>query len=206
MLSPVFPLFFISPTLAEMLGKLKKIRAQRSTSQNLLHWSMSVKNRILIFCLSSVLFISCDQVTKDLARTHLRDKPSVSLLSNTIKLEYAENTGAALGLGDDLPQTLSFWLLGIVPLVILLIAGWYVIRHAYKIPMFKMVCYALICSGGIGNIIDRLLHDRHVTDFMILGIGSIHTGIFNVADMCVTTGVAGLLVYSFQKKKTEFPS
>jgi signal peptidase II len=58
----------------------------------------------------------------------------------------------------------------------------------------------------LGNIIDRLVYDRHVTDFMNLGIGSLRTGIFNVADMCVTGGVIGLLIVSYTEKKPEPPA
>ena len=66
-----------------------------------------------------------------------------------------------------------------------------------------MYSFALILAGGLGNIIDRIWHDRHVTDFMNVGIGSLRTGIFNVADMCVTAGVIGLVIISFTEKKHE---
>ena len=59
----------------------------------------------------------------------------------------------------------------------------------------KVFSLALIFSGGIGNIIDRIAFNRHVTDFMILSFKSLHTGIFNVADMCVTAGAIGLLLF-----------
>ena len=64
----------------------------------------------------------------------------------------------------------------------------------------KIFSIALVFSGGIGNIIDRIVFDRHVTDFMNLGIGNIRTGIFNVADICVTAGVIGLLLFFNDKK------
>jgi hypothetical protein len=53
---------------------------------------------------------------------------------------------------------------------------------------------ALVLAGGIGNLIDRVLHDGLVTDFLNLGIGSIRTGIFNVADMALTTGALVLVL------------
>ena len=64
----------------------------------------------------------------------------------------------------------------------------------------KIFSIAMVIAGGIGNIIDRILFDRHVTDFMNIGIGNIRTGIFNVADMCVTAGVIGLLLFFNEKK------
>ena len=52
-----------------------------------------------------------------------------------------------------------------------------------------MFPFAFIFSGGIGNIIDRIMFDRHVVDFMNLGVNNLRTGIFNFADVYVTTGV-----------------
>ena len=66
----------------------------------------------------------------------------------------------------------------------------------------KVFSLALLFSGGIGNIIDRILFDRHVTDFINLGFLNIRTGIFNVADMWVTAGAVGLLLF-YQDKQAE---
>jgi signal peptidase II len=77
-----------------------------------------------------------------------------------------------------------------------------VIRKIGDFSTLKLLSFSLIIAGGLGNIIDRILFDRHVTDFMNVGISNFRTGIFNVADMCVTAGVIGLLL-SFREKKTE---
>lgn len=66
----------------------------------------------------------------------------------------------------------------------------------------KIFSLSLLFSGGIGNIIDRILFDRHVTDFMNLGVQNIRTGIFNVADVCVTAGAIGLLLFYKDKQVT----
>lgn len=55
---------------------------------------------------------------------------------------------------------------------------------------WQVVGLSLIASGGIGNWIDRLTNDGRVTDFLNVGIGSLRTGIFNVADMALVIGVA----------------
>jgi signal peptidase II len=68
--------------------------------------------------------------------------------------------------------------------------------------MMKLFSFALIISGGMGNIIDRILFDRHVTDFMILDVQGVHTGIFNFADVCVTAGAIGLPVSIGIKKSS----
>ena len=66
----------------------------------------------------------------------------------------------------------------------------------------KMSAFALIIAGGLGNIIDRLLFDRHVSDFMNIGIQNIRTGIFNFADVCVTAGAIVRACYLYIIKQT----
>ncbi|MBA2249880.1 MAG: signal peptidase II [Chitinophagaceae bacterium] len=158
---------------------------------------MKQKFKIFSFCLLSVAFIGCDRFTKNLAKDHLRDKEVISYLHDTVRLEYVENTGAALNLGDNLSRPLSFWLLSILPLVCLLLLAVYAIRNSEKMRLPKLLFISAIVAGGIGNIIDRLLFDRHVTDFMNIGISHFRTGIFNVADVCVTIGAIGLVMFNW---------
>jgi len=156
--------------------------------------------KVLLFCLTSLIFIGCDRITKDLAKEHLMYREPITYFHNTVRLEYVENTGAALSLGDQLSKPLSFWLLSIAPLVFLVILFAYAIKNARNFTPFKMLALSLIIAGGIGNIIDRLAYDRHVTDFMNLGIQNLRTGIFNFADVCVTAGVIAFFL-SYRSEK-----
>ena len=156
--------------------------------------------KILLFCLSSLVLISWDRATKNLAKEHLQNKEPLTYFHNTFRLEYVENTGAAMSLGDGLSKTASFWLLSIIPLVLLLGLFIYTIKNSKHLNFSKMFSFALIFAGGLGNIIDRLLFDRHVTDFMNIGFNNIRTGIFNFADICVTLG-AITLFFMFRKKQ-----
>lgn len=137
-----------------------------------------------------------------MAKKHLKNQDPVSYFHNIIRLEYVENTGAALSLGDDLPKRMSFWLLSILPLIFLIALFASTIKNAGKMSFMKIFSLSLLFSGGIGNIIDRILFDRHVTDFMNLGVQNIRTGIFNVADVCVTAGAIGLLLFYKDKQVT----
>ncbi len=149
--------------------------------------------KIVLFCLSCLTLISWDRATKDLAKEHLMNREPVSYLHDTFRLQYIENTGAAMSLGDSLPKTASFWLLSVLPLLVLIGLFIYVVMKAKQLSLFKMSVFALLIAGGLGNVIDRLLFDRHVTDFMNIGFRSVRTGIFNFADVCVTAGAIGLL-------------
>ncbi len=97
-------------------------------------------------------------------------------------------------------------LLSFAPLLLLLALFFYTIIHIKEFNLIRLLAFALIFAGGIGNIIDRIFNDRHVTDFMSLGIQNLRTGIFNVADICVTAGVIGIFVsYKMQKVLPNHP-
>ena len=157
--------------------------------------------KILLFCLGSLILISWDRASKELAKENLKDKAPVSYFHDSFRFQYVENTGAALSLGDGLSKTASFWLLSVLPLAFLLFMAGYAIKRSAEMSKMKLFAFALVISGGLGNIYDRIFYDRHVTDFMNLGIGDLRTGIFNFADMCVTAG-AILLLASIKKKNT----
>lgn len=144
--------------------------------------------RILLFCALSLSLISWDRASKGLAREWLRDRPARSYFHDVFRLEYVENTGAAMSLGNGLDPRISFWVLGIVPLAVLLGLFGYVIVHADAIRPWRLAAFSLIFAGGMGNILDRLLFDRHVTDFMNVGVQSLRSGIFNFADVWITAG------------------
>ncbi len=157
--------------------------------------------KILLFCLGSLTLISWDRASKEMAKDLLKDKAPVSYFHNTVRFEYVENTGAAMSFADDLPKTASFWLLSMAPLALLLGMSVYVIKRSGSMSGAKVAAFTMIIAGGLGNIYDRIVYDRHVTDFMNIGISNIRTGIFNFADVWVTAGAVLLLATSYQKKK-----
>jgi signal peptidase II len=151
--------------------------------------------RITLFCFSSVSLISWDRVTKDMAKEHLKDKASYSYFHDSFRLTYVENTGAMMSLGDGISKTASFWLFSILPLCFL--GGFlvYILKKSNRISYKKLLIFSLIFAGGIGNIMDRIWFDRHVSDFMNIGWGNIRTGIFNFADVWITTGIICLFLF-----------
>ena len=53
----------------------------------------------------------------------------------------------------------------------------------------------LILSGGIGNLIDRIIYNGRVADFLNVGIGGLRSGIFNIADLAIVAGLL-LVIYA----------
>ncbi len=59
--------------------------------------------------------IGCDQLTKDVAQQYLAFEPPRSWFHDTVRLEYAENTGAFLSLGSGFSEWLRVILFQVFP-------------------------------------------------------------------------------------------
>ena len=152
-------------------------------------------NRILRWSLVLLVLataVGCDQATKRLARQSLADAPPLTYLAGSLRLEYAENAGGFLSFGENLPDRVRFFLF--IPLVALILAGSLALTHR-STSAFQLWGLTLLAGGGAGNLIDRIAHDGRVVDFINLGLGSLRTGVFNLADVAVTAGVV-LLAFS----------
>ena len=134
--------------------------------------------------------IGCDRVTKHVAATTLSEAPSRSFLADTFRLEYVENTGAFLGLGADWPLAVRTAVFGVGNGLLLVALA--VLAKRGRWPRGALLGVALFVAGGASNLLDRIIYGM-VIDFMNVGIGSLRTGIFNVADMAIMLG-AGILV------------
>ena len=135
--------------------------------------------------------VGCDQASKEVAQSRLQGEPKVELLGGVVTMAYAENPGAFLGLGDELPDGARVALLVVANLGILAALGWWAFRRRQEVLV--RVAATLVIAGGVGNLIDRVLREGgRVVDFMVVGVGPVKTGVFNVADVAVMIGV-GLL-------------
>ena len=63
-----------------------------------------------------------------------------------------------------------------------------------KLSSFAVVPSALIIGGGLSNLVDRIINQGAVIDFMNIGVGSLRTGIFNLADVAIFVGMFMFLV------------
>jgi signal peptidase II len=162
---------------------------------------MKKNQKILVFCLLCIACFGCDRVTKNLAREHLQNREPLSFFHGTVRLEYAENTGAFLSFGADWPPMAGFLVFTILPLCFLCALLIYAIKKSGNSGYLKMTALGMIFSGGIGNLADRVIFNKHVSDFLNIGINGIRTGIFNVADVFISTGVFLLLLLQLRERR-----
>lgn len=159
--------------------------------------------RALLIVLVLFACVGCDQVTKGVARHTLADLAPISLLSGVVRLQYAENPGGFLSLGASIPESSRYWVFTIF--VGFFLAGMlaFLIRSK-KTYQLESLAISLMLGGGAGNLIDRVCNEGRVIDFMNLGIGSLRTGVFNMADMAISVGCIWLLALSFKRREKSF--
>jgi len=153
--------------------------------------------RPLLLTLVLVTCVGCDQATKQYAIDNFKGQPPQSYLGDTFRIQYAENPGAFLSLLANMSPEVRFWVLTVAnSVVMILVAGYFL--FAQQIDRLSLIALALIVAGGVGNLIDRVMWDGVVIDFLNLGLGPVRTGVFNVADMAITGGFFLLLPQLFR--------
>ena len=143
-----------------------------------------------------------DRVTKILAFRFLANRPRIEMLRGCFILIYSENRGAFLNMGESWNGVLKQLFLLILPIAVCVVGLFYLMLKENK-PA-RIILLSTVIGGGMGNLGDRIFNDFTVMDFMNFGIGSLRTGILNVADLSVTFGTLLFLCYEmgvFSKKR-----
>jgi len=149
--------------------------------------------RLLLVGALLLACVGCDQVSKELVRADAPLRESHAYLGDTFRFVHVENPGAFLGVGSSLSGPVRVVLFqGLIGLLVLGLL-WAAALRARTRP-WQVVGFTLLASSGIGNLIDRLLYNGVVTDFLNIGVGGVRTGIFNIADV---VGMVGLVVLLF---------
>jgi len=149
---------------------------------------MTKTARFVLITAITLACVGCDQATKHIARSTLAPTTPISILAGWVHFELAENHGGFLSLGSNLPAPARRFVFSLgVPLLLAALAfGGVWFRHLRKAQVIGL---ALLLGGGLGNLIDRLVRDGAVTDFVRLSVGPVSTGIFNVSDIVIAIGV-----------------
>ncbi|MBR5139926.1 MAG: signal peptidase II [Clostridia bacterium] len=144
---------------------------------------LSAKKYIL---LSSVILIGIllDQISKILTVKYIPLYHKIPVVGKLFGLTYITNDGAAWGMLDD-----HRWVFMLTSTVAILVMLGYLYLGFSQSALYE-ISLAIIISGGIGNMIDRIAYGEVVD---MLELTFIEFPVFNVADSFVCIG-AGLLI------------
>ena len=136
----------------------------------------------------AILIVVFDQVTKHWVRTTIPEYGSwmpIPWLAKIVTFTHLRNSGAAFGMFPGLGPLFMVVAAG----VIIAIVVYY--RKLAEESWLLRIAFGLQLGGATGNLIDRLFHDMHVTDFLDFGWWPV----FNVADSSVVIGTIILGAY-----------
>ncbi|MCR5694659.1 MAG: signal peptidase II [Clostridia bacterium] len=154
---------------------------------------------IIISVVCAVL-LAADQVTKAVIDSNLQvNGKEISVIDNFFSIANVHNTGAAWGMLGN--ATVFLAILSIIMAAAVLFV------YVQVKPALLKLSTALIFVGAIGNVIDRI-RLGYVVDFLHFYnlFGFYNFPCFNVADICVTSGVIGLAIFMifYASKKRAF--
>ncbi|MGH7507710.1 MAG: signal peptidase II [Longimicrobiales bacterium] len=141
--------------------------------------------------------VALDAITKMIVQRTLHLYERVDVVGSYIRLTYIHNPGAAFGISLGPHSREIFLVLSIVALIALV--GMYWFTPAWD--RLRLTAIALICSGAVGNLVDRIRLDAGVVDFLDVGVGTVRWPVFNVADIAVTVGAIILALSLWKEEK-----
>lgn len=157
--------------------------------------------RILLIALILSACIGCDQGTKRIAAERLADAEPILLLRGMIWLHYGENSGAFLGFGAALSTELRRHILVVMVSLLLLGMLLYLLLNE-RLRTTEIIALTLVFGGGVSNLMDRFWLGV-VRDFVVIGVGRLRTGVFNLADVAITAGGLLWLLTTWQRQRAE---
>jgi signal peptidase II len=145
----------------------------------------------------SALLLAVDQWTKYLATTRLAFRERVEVIPGFWDWNLTHNTGAAFSFLADAGgwQHGFFILLALV--ISTMLALW--LYRTERGDWRSALPYALIISGALGNVIDRVRFG-YVVDFIHWYWRQYDWPVFNVADACIVAGAVAVVAFGFRKR------
>jgi len=138
----------------------------------------------------ALVMLIIDQLTKYLTIQKLDLHESYEILS-FFNFTYARNYGAAFSFLGDAGGWQKYFFTSIA----LIVSGYlcYSMKKHTAAERWMNCAYALVISGAIGNVIDRLLFG-YVIDFLDVDLGFYRWPIFNIADSAIFVGAAMIII------------
>ena len=153
--------------------------------------------RNIAFAMSFASVLVLDIVTKRWAEAALRLHVPVEVIGRTLRWTLTYNTGAAMSISVGELSRPFFSIVAIGMVIYLLV----LLRQSAPQSRGVPLALGLLTAGAVGNLIDRLRHDRGVVDFIDVGTASWRFWTFNVADIGVSCGAALLALLLWREDR-----
>ncbi len=121
----------------------------------------------------------------------------IYVLNPWLNFRMAWNKGVNFGLFADSAEAMRWGLIALA----LVISGWVWLWIARSEERLRArVAAGLLIGGALGNVVDRVLYGA-VADFLNVSVPGLHNPFsFNVADIAIFMGAAGLMLFTGRQK------
>lgn len=142
-----------------------------------------MKKKYIIIVVGVLLLIALDQITKYIIVNNLELYENIVIIKDFFSITSRRNDGAAWSILSG--NMMIFYFITALSFVLF----YYLNKDVdFKNKKIYSIAFILLIAGTIGNFIDRLLF-QEVIDFLDFYIFGYDFPVFNVADMCLVTGV-----------------
>ena len=139
----------------------------------------------------TLFLVVIDQISKYLVTAQLNLAESLEILP-FLNFTLILNTGIAFSMFDDGGISGRWILVSLTSIAVIYVA--YILIKEKNLHTLEILPLVLILSGGLGNLIDRVLFG-YVIDFIHVFYGIYSFYVFNLADSFITIGVVIYLYY-----------
>jgi signal peptidase II len=144
--------------------------------------------------------VALDQVSKWWIARNMELHQSLSVIEGFFNITYVRNAGAAFGLLAGLPAAVRAPLfVGVSLLALTVLVVFF--RGLRPEERGLRLALAAVLGGALGNLIDRIRYGE-VIDFLDVHWRGYHWPAFNLADSCITVGIAVLILRSLMSGRS----
>ena len=147
----------------------------------------------MIYAVIIAAVIALDRIVKAMVRSGFEPGDTVAVLGDFFHITYVQNRGVAFSMLYGHQTVIIILTAALLAAVLVFLIGF-----NKKFPAVFNTGLALVCGGGLSNIVDRTLYG-YVVD--MLDFGSFP--VFNVADICICVGCGLMLLYALRSMKDE---
>ena len=147
----------------------------------------------MIYAVIIAAVIVLDRIVKALVKSGFEPGDTVAVLGDFFHITYVQNRGVAFSMLYGHQTVIIILTAALLAAVLVFLIGF-----NKKFPAVFNTGLALVCGGGLSNIVDRTLYG-YVVDMLDFG----SCPVFNVADICICVGCGLMLLYALRSMKDE---
>ncbi|HYD48670.1 MAG TPA: signal peptidase II [Terriglobales bacterium] len=151
-------------------------------------------SKYALFSSTAIIAAVLDQLTKIYIRSTMPLYTSIEVVDSFFNLTHVANPGGAFSLfADGHPVLRRLFFVGASTAALFFLL--YMIRQVHESQRLLTLALGAILGGAVGNLIDRVWFGA-VTDFLDFYWNDHHWPAFNIADSCISVGIAVLMAFS----------